>query len=139
MEPSWRRWAVRVGAAALLAFTAAAMPYRLLGGPASDQVDRMAAELERTRAAARDRRGRIAELRREIEALRNQKGAIEEIARRELGMIMPGELVLRFEPGEPPAPASGASGAPAADRPGSAADQERAEPSASQPAAGGAP
>ncbi len=96
----WRRWTLRLGAALLLALVAAAWPYR--GGPATDQVERMAAELQRTRDAIRTQRGRIAELRREIEALRNQPGAIEDIARRELGMVMPGELVLRFEPGGPP-------------------------------------
>ena len=102
-DRSWRRWTTRLGAAALLAVLAAAWPYRLLGGPAADQVERMAAELERTRAAIRAQQSRIARLRREIDALLNRPGAIEDIARRELGMVMPRELVLRFEPGEPPA------------------------------------
>jgi cell division protein FtsB len=101
-EPSWRRWTARLGVAALLAVVAAAWPYRLLGGPASEQVERMRSELARTRREARDRRAQIGELRRDIDALKNQPGAIEDIARRELGMIMPGELILRFEPGAPP-------------------------------------
>jgi cell division protein FtsB len=103
MDRSWRRWTLRLGAAAFLAVVAAVWPYRLLGGPASDQVDRMRGDLDRTAAAAASRRAAISELRREIEALKNQPSAIEDIARRELGMIRPGELVLRFEPGEPPA------------------------------------
>lgn len=114
---SWRRWAVRLGVAALLAFAAAAWPYRLFGGPASAQVDRLGAEVERTRGAARDRRAQLVDLRRDIDALKNQPGAIEDIARRKLGMVMPGELVLRFEPGEPPAqaaPPAALSAAPAA-------------------------
>ncbi len=112
-DPTWRRWTVRLGVAALLALAAAAWPYRLFGGPASAQVDRLGAELERTRGAARDRRAQIAELRREIDALKNQPGAIEDLARRDLGMVMPGELVIRFEPGEPP-PEATAPAAPAA-------------------------
>jgi cell division protein FtsB len=103
---SWRRWTLRVCGALVLALVAAAWPYRLFGGPASDQVDRMGVELERTRAAVRAQQVNIAELSREIDALKNQPGAIEDIARRDLGMIMPGELVLRFETGEPPAGAA---------------------------------
>jgi len=112
-DPTWRRWAVRLGVAGLLALAAAAWPYRLFGGPASAQVERLGEDLVRTRGAARDRRAQIIELRREIDALKNQPGAIEDIARRELGMVMPGELVIRFEPGEPP-PEATAPAAPAA-------------------------
>jgi cell division protein FtsB len=100
---TWRRWILRVCGALVLALIAAAWPYRLFGGPASDQVDRMAGDLERTRDAVRAQRANIGELRREIDALKNQPGAIEDIARRDLGMIMPGELVLRFETADPPA------------------------------------
>ncbi len=112
-DPTWRRWAVRLGVAGLLALAAAAWPYRLFGGPASAQVERLGEDVERTRGAARDRRAQIIDLRREIDALKNQPGAIEDIARRELGMVMPGELVIRFEPGEPP-PEAAAPAAPAA-------------------------
>jgi cell division protein FtsB len=104
-DRSWRSWTLRLAAAALIAAVAAAWPYRLLGGPASDQVERMGAELERTRTSARTQRAAIADLRREIDALKNQPGAIEDIARRELGMVMPGELVLRFETGTSTPPA----------------------------------
>jgi len=107
MDLSWRRWALRVGAAALIAVVAAAWPYRLIGGSASDEVDRLAGELDRTRRAAAVQRRHIAELRREIDALADEPTAIEEFARRELGMVRPGEVVLRFESGKPPAPAKG--------------------------------
>ena len=110
-QRSWRTWTARLVAAALLALLAAAWPYRLFGGPASRQVDRMDTELERTRSAARARRAELGELRREIDALKNQPGAIEDVARRELGMVMPGELVIRFETGAPPPPSAPAPGA----------------------------
>ncbi|HWM85996.1 MAG TPA: septum formation initiator family protein [Kofleriaceae bacterium] len=106
-DPNWRRWGARLGIAALLALGAAAWPYQLLGGPASAQVERMSADVERTRDSARAQSANIAELRREIDALKNQPSAIEDIARRELGMVMPGEVVLRFEPGDPPPAAGG--------------------------------
>jgi cell division protein FtsB len=121
MERSWRHWTLRLCAAALLAVTAAAFPYRLFGGTSSSRVEHMRGELERTRAAARERRAAIAELRREIDSLKDQPGAIEDIARRELGMIMPGELVLRFEQGAPPPPV--ANSPPAADAPPAPGDQ----------------
>lgn len=131
MDRSWRRWTLRLGTAALLATLAAVWPYRLIGGRATDQLDRMSGELERAREAARARGEQIAELRREVDALQNQTGAIEDIARRELGMIRPGEIVLRFEAG--PAPAAGA-------RPAGVPDEDDAPPPPIDgPGAGGAP
>lgn len=43
-----------------------------------------------------------AELRREIDALRNDLKAIESIARRELGMVRPDELIYQFHSDEQP-------------------------------------
>jgi cell division protein FtsB len=42
------------------------------------------------------------ELREEIDALRNDLKAIENIARRELGMVRPDELIYQFHPQEQP-------------------------------------
>lgn len=130
MDRSWRRWTLRLGIAALLAIVAAVWPNRLLGGRATDQLDRMSGELERAREAARDRGEQIADLRREIDALKNQTTAIEDIARRDLGMIRAGEIVLRFEAGPPPAPGARPDGVPDADAPARPIDG---------PSAGGAP
>ena len=96
-DRSPRLWAVRIGAAVALAAAIALMPYHLVGGPSGSQLDRVRADLARTREETAILRERNAELRREIHALRSQPGFIEDIARRELGMVRPGELILRIE------------------------------------------
>lgn len=75
----------------------ATLPYHLVGGAGGEQLERMTAELDRTRAQIASRRSDNAELRRDIDALKNDPAAIEDIARRELGMVRPGEVVLRLE------------------------------------------
>ena len=94
---SWLRWSVRVAAALALAAAPAYLPERIAGGGGSDQLDRLDREIERTRQAiALLRIGNAAQLR-EIAALKNDRAAIEDTARRALGMVKPGELVLRFD------------------------------------------
>jgi cell division protein FtsB len=94
---AWQRWATRVALAGAFALALAYVPYRLLGGSATAQVARLGGELERVRAASAELRAENAELRREIEALRSDPGAIEDIARDDLGLVRPGELVIRVD------------------------------------------
>ena len=93
----------------------ATLPYHLVGGAGGAQLERMTAQLAHTRAQIAAQRGDNAELRRDIAALKNDPAAIEDIARRELGMVRPGEVVLRLEalgPDDKAAdPRSGAQGA----------------------------
>lgn len=95
-DRSWQRWAARLAAAICLATLFALLPYQLAGG-GSTRLDRVKRELRETQSESRALRRKNGELRREIDALRNSPGAIEDIARRELGMARPGELILRFE------------------------------------------
>ncbi|MEZ4368395.1 MAG: septum formation initiator family protein [Kofleriaceae bacterium] len=55
------------------------------------------AQLEASRAELRELSTRNARLASEVEALRTDVTAIEAHARDELGMVYPGELVLRIE------------------------------------------
>jgi cell division protein FtsB len=97
-DRSWRRWAVRIGSAVAAAALVGYLPYRLVGGASGAQLERMQGDLDRTRFAITQARASSAELRREIDALRSDPGAVEDIARRDLGMVRPGDLVLRIDP-----------------------------------------
>lgn len=54
-------------------------------------------ELRRTRDSIDALRDENEKYRREIDALKNDPGAIEDIARSELGMVRPGDVVIRVE------------------------------------------
>jgi cell division protein FtsB len=94
VPPAWRRWATRVGLALAVAVAIAYVPYRLTGG-GDDRVLRLRAQLADTRTELRKLEAANARLLREIDGLRQDVGAIEDRARDELGMVYPGELVLR--------------------------------------------
>ena len=98
-DRSWRMWGLRLAAALALAAAIAYLPYHLVGGTTGNQLERVEREVGRVRAEIAARRVANHELRRDIEALRRDPGAIEDIARRELGMVRPGEVILRFEMG----------------------------------------
>ena len=92
-------WGVRLAAALVLASGIAYLPYHFVGGASGAQLERIEQELDRTRGETAARRLDNAELRRDIEALRSDPGAIEDIARRDLGLVRPGDIILRFEDG----------------------------------------
>jgi cell division protein FtsB len=97
-EPSrWRRWRHRLALASLLALALAYLPYRLIDSAGERKANRLSAELDRVRAKSASLAETNAALRRDIEALRNDPHAIVDIARDELGLVRPGELVIRIE------------------------------------------
>lgn len=98
-DRSWRLWGIRLAAALMLAGAIAYLPYHLIGGSSGAQLERVERELGRVRSEIGASRLDNAELRRDIEALRSDPGAIEDIARRDLGLVRPGEIILRFEQG----------------------------------------
>jgi cell division protein FtsB len=99
VPPALRRWSIRVALATVVALVVTYVPWRMSGG--GDRADRLSGQLEQIRGEARELEAENARLEREIHALRTEPAAIEDHARDELGMVYPGELVLRVE--APPA------------------------------------
>jgi cell division protein FtsB len=95
VPPVWRRWATRVGIALAIALAVAYVPWRIGGG--GEQADKLRGQLAHIQDEAHALELDNARLVREIHALRDDPAAIEEHARDELGMVYPGELVLRVE------------------------------------------
>ncbi len=93
-----RRWIARVAAASALAMSLAYVPYRLLDPAANRQIERLRTQLDKTRAETEELRRQTRELVREIDALRNDPSAVAEIARDDLGMVRPDEIIIRLEP-----------------------------------------
>jgi hypothetical protein len=97
--PGWPgRWALRLGAAGALAGALALAPRLIAADDARHgQLDRLTADLARAHATIAARKAALAEKRRRVRALRSDPRVVEDIARDELGMIYPGELVIRVE------------------------------------------
>lgn len=91
------RWTKRLLACAVLAAALAYVPYRVYGSEGYVHYR----SLKRQHAALIDGNARLrhenARLRREIRRLRDDLGAIEAVARDELGMVLPGEIVFQIE------------------------------------------
>lgn len=85
--------------ASALATALAYLPYRLLDGSHARKAAELRTQYERTVEATRALAAENARLRREIEALRGDGAAIEDIARDELGMVRPGDIIIRIEEG----------------------------------------
>jgi cell division protein FtsB len=95
VPPAWRRWAHRLVLATVIALAVAYLPWRVAGG--NDGIEKLEGQLARIRADAASLEAANARLEREIRALRADPEAIESHARDELGMVYPGELVLRID------------------------------------------
>jgi cell division protein FtsB len=92
-----RRWLYRFAGAALLVALLAYLPYLVHRSDGYLRMTRMHEELEeldrRREALAREN----AELRRDIRRLRGDLDAIDRVARDDLGLVQPGEIVIQVE------------------------------------------
>jgi cell division protein FtsB len=104
IPPAFRRWGARFALAVMIAIAIGYVPGQVVRR--DPRAAKLEAQIEQLAAEAREVGARNATLRRDIAALRSDIGAIEDRARADLGMVYPGELVLRMpqEP-EPPEPA----------------------------------
>lgn len=96
VPPAFRRWTARLVLAVVVAIAIGYLPGQALrrdprAAKLRVQIDELAAEA-RTLAEGNAR------LAREVEAMRTDVSAIEDLARADLGMVYPDELVLRLEP-----------------------------------------
>ncbi len=106
VPPALRRWSIRLVLAIVVAGLIAWVP-----AGDDDRAERLGDQLDDLRREANALRSRNAGLAAEVEALRTEPAAIERHARDELGMVYPGELVLRLEP-SPPSPSLAPGGSP---------------------------
>jgi len=58
---------------------------------------RLADEVERSRDRVEQLEGEFARLRRRVQRLRSEPAAVEAVAREQLGMLRPGEIVVRWD------------------------------------------
>ena len=94
VPPAWRRWGARVGLSLAIAIAIAYLPWRASG---EERIDKLRTQARETDGEIQRLELANAKLRREIDALRHDVGAIVDHARDELGMVYPGEVVLRVE------------------------------------------
>lgn len=92
VPPALRRWSIRLVLALIVAATIAWVP-----AGDDDRATRLRRQLDGIRAEAAALRVKNARIAAEVEALRTDPSAIEAHARDELGMVFPGEIVLRLE------------------------------------------
>ena len=89
---------MRIVLASVLATGLAYFPYRLLDGSGARRASELRAQYERARAASQALKEENVQLRRQIAALENDQSALTDIARNELGLVFPDELIIRIEP-----------------------------------------
>lgn len=94
VAPAWRRWGARVALSVALAIAIAYVPWRAGG---EERIEKLRTQLDATDVEIARLQTANARLHREIDALRTDVGAIVDHARDELGMVYPGEVVLRVE------------------------------------------
>jgi len=93
--PAFRRWAVRLGLALVVAVAIGYLPGGMLRR--DPRALKLETQLQQLKQEARELSASNANLARDIEALRTDVRAIEDRARADLGMVYPGEVVLRVK------------------------------------------
>jgi cell division protein FtsB len=93
----WVRWAARGAVAVALAFAFGYLPYRVYGGAGLGRLGVLQRELHDLKARNQVTAAENARLREEVHALRHDLGAVERVAREELGLVKPGDVVFQIE------------------------------------------
>lgn len=92
---------MRMALATALAIALAYLPYRLLDNASARKAQELREQYQRAVAGSRVLAEENERLRYQTEALKSDVSAIEDIAREELGMVRPGEIILRLEEAAP--------------------------------------
>jgi cell division protein FtsB len=93
-----RLWLGRLPLAIAIALALGWLPYQLYGQSGLSRLMKLRAELASLREECRELRGRNRELRAELSLFDGDDiGAVERIARDELGLVKPGEIVFKVE------------------------------------------
>jgi cell division protein FtsB len=93
--PAFRRWVVRLGLALVVAVAIGYLPGGMLRR--DPRALKLEAQLGALQTEARDLATGNAAIVRDVEALRSDVRAIEDRARGDLGLVYPGEIVLRIQ------------------------------------------
>jgi cell division protein FtsB len=91
------RWVFRVVLALPLAMAIGYLPYRAYGPDGIGQVRRLEAELDRVEGQNKGLVTENGSLQRRISELKGNRRAIERVARDELGLVRPNDIVFLFE------------------------------------------
>lgn len=91
------RWCLRLFLAALLALGLGYLPYRAYGPSGLARAMRMQDELERLEQQNEELKQKNHALKRQVESLRKDRDAVEQVARDELGLLRPDDVVFLFE------------------------------------------
>ncbi len=97
------QWVNRILLAALLAFAVAYLPQHIYSSGGGDDLTRVGREHLALQRSNERLRGEIEALRAEVAALKRDPAEVARIAREDLNLIRPGEVV--FEVQQPAAPA----------------------------------
>ena len=92
-----RRWLYRIAGAALIAALLAWVPDRIYESDGYVRYRRMSTELEGLDRRREDLRKENGALRRDVKRLRGDLESLRRVARDELGLIDPGDIVIRVE------------------------------------------
>jgi cell division protein FtsB len=93
VPPALRRWIARLALALVVAIAIGYLPGEALRR--DPRAIKLRGQLDQLEAEARELASGNAALQREVEALSSDVGAVEELARTDLGMVYPDEVVLR--------------------------------------------
>lgn len=91
------RWIFRLTLALPLAVLIGYLPYHAYGPQGIGQARVLQRELERLQQSNEKLQRDNGELQHRIERLRGSRRAVERVARDELGLVRPGDLVFQFE------------------------------------------
>ena len=92
-----RRWSLRLALAAGLAVGVGYLPYRAYGPDGVARTWRLRRDLEGLEARNRELQEENHRLRQRVHSLREDKQAVERVARDELGLVRPEDVVFQFE------------------------------------------
>jgi len=91
------QWVNRILLAALLAFAVAYLPRHIDSSGGADDLGRVDREHQALHHSNERLRGEIAALRAEVAALKRDPAEVARIAREDLGLIRPGEVVFEVQ------------------------------------------
>jgi cell division protein FtsB len=92
-----KRWSYRLALAAGLAMGVGYLPYRAYGPDGMAKIWRLQRDIDGLEGRNRELQEENHRLRQRVRSLREDKQAVERVARDELGLVRPEDIVFQFE------------------------------------------